>query len=200
MLRRSHPSKNIAALGFLFVMLSGIGSCPTSLVQFCGDPLVEYEEDFNRAALALRPWLPDEDAQERRIPASFSPGNLGAKPPVANLPEVNPLEANPLEANPEDPKSDFYMERTDRETWMSWARERLRLTQRYLDLADSDPRLALSYRELSLVADGLVFFHAQAAAGRSLKMNYQLKRISSHAWRARELACNVGSLPERLSQ
>lgn len=78
-----------------------------------------------------------------------------------------------------------------RETWQRWAESRLKATQDFIDRTYGDPEFAIIRKELGEVANGLVSFHGYAELGKADRMSRSLATVREHAWRARELACNV---------
>lgn len=100
----------------------------------------------------------------------------------------NELGRRPALDSSESPKP---VHPKDRESWEKWARERLDEVQKYIDIAESDPRFASSKKTLSQVANQLVAFYGYTERGQAGLMVATLGRIREQNGKLRKDFCGV---------
>ena len=83
------------------------------------------------------------------------------------------------------------MAQIDRHSWENWAMDRLRETQAYIDILETQGRLIPVKKELSKVATDLVAFHGYTAEGNVPRMTAILARIRERTHQAGEKNCSL---------
>jgi hypothetical protein len=76
-----------------------------------------------------------------------------------------------------------------RNHWKSWSVTRLHDTQKYIDLANEEPKYKKIREALTVVANDLVSFYGYAHSGNQKAMARTLKSLQTRAEKARSLAC-----------
>jgi hypothetical protein len=116
--------------------------------------------------------LPEFDRALASAETTLSEGATNGRVPASSRPALGPA---------------------DREQWKTWAEQRLKEAQHYIDAVEGEVATDKLVRgELSDIATELVSFHGYARQGKSDRMVRALERIREHSSRARELACPGG--------
>jgi hypothetical protein len=78
---------------------------------------------------------------------------------------------------------------TERKRWIKWAEKKITEAQNAMDLAETDPRLRASSKELTQVSKHLVDFHGYAQKGNLKRMLDALENVRQHGRKAGKTAC-----------
>ncbi len=143
------------------VGLMGVSSCSPELTRMCAGEFSSYENRLETARVALQDYAPS------------LPNGAGHLEPSRALASASARQLLP----------------EDREYWTKWTRDLLKESQHYLDRALESPDSRIVQRELSLLSQNLVRFHALADQGRVDEMIASLSEIRHHAVRARAHVC-----------
>jgi hypothetical protein len=77
----------------------------------------------------------------------------------------------------------------EQKVWLNWAEDKIEETQEAIDLAENDPKLRTSSKELARASLRLVEFHGYAQKGDRAKMVLTLERVRKHGKKAGKTAC-----------